>query len=237
MSIESEKSTVVEGVKRVIRSYVLRQGRLTEGQQRVLNERWCDYGLDLSMGSLDYAQLFGREAPVVLEIGYGNGASLAAMAQANTESDYIGVEVHRPGVGHLLINLEDNEISNVRTFCEDVNLVLAQCIPDRSLSRVQIYFPDPWPKKKHRKRRLVQPPFIQALIKKLKPGGVIHLATDWEDYAKQMLAVMQGEPQLENLADSGRYHVRPDYRPLTRFEQKGMRKGHGVWDLLFSVNV
>lgn len=222
-----------EHIKKAIKSYVLRQGRLTQGQKRVLQECWHDYGLSVDDGPLDYAALFRRSAPVVLEIGFGNGASLAEMANNFPEFDYIGVEVHRPGVGHLLIHLQNSESSNVRCFHEDVNLVLEQSIPDNSLSRVQIYFPDPWPKKKHHKRRLIQSNFIERLVQKLVSGGVVHLATDWEHYAKQMLDVLSGEKSLINLATENGFHARPSYRPQTKFEKKGLKKGHAVWDLLF----
>jgi len=222
-------------VQRVVRSYVLRQGRITEGQRRVLNERWEDYGLNVEDGWINYPATFQREVPVILEIGFGNGRSLAEMAASSPDEDFIGVEVHRPGVGHLMIHLERMDLTNVRCYCADVNAVLDQAIPDNSLSRAQIFFPDPWPKKRHHKRRLVQQDFIKKLITKIKVGGTIHLATDWEAYAIQMMTVLSGEPALLNSAGEGEFHPRTDYRPVTKFEEKGMQKGHGVWDLIFQV--
>lgn len=218
---------------KAIKSYVLRQGRLTDGQKRVLQDFWKDYGLHVQSGLLNYPAIFHREAPVVLEIGFGNGESLATMASDFPEHDYIGVEVHRPGVGHLIMHLQSRELINVRCYNEDVNLVLEQSIPKNSLSRVQIFFPDPWPKKRHHKRRLIQAKFIERLVQRLVSGGVLHLATDWENYADQMLGVLKNERALVNLAASHGYHPRPSYRPQTKFEKRGIEKGHGVWDLLF----
>lgn len=223
--------TMNDKTQSAVRSYVLRQGRLTKGQDRVLSDKWQEYGLDISEDVLDFQKIFGRNAPVVLEIGYGNGESLAQMAENNPEQDYIGIEVHRPGVGHLFLQLEEKALSNVRSFEGDAVTIINQCIPNDSLSRVQIFFPDPWHKKRHNKRRLVQASFISHLITKVKNEGVIHLATDWEPYAEQMLEVMSAETRLVNMADG--FHPRPDYRPLTKFERRGERKGHGVWDLLF----
>lgn len=223
---------------RPIRSFVRREGRLTKGQQRALDVLWEGFGVD-NLGVentdavLDLETLFGREAPKVLEIGFGNGVSLAQMAAAHPEFDYLGIEVHHPGVGALLLLLEEQGLNNVRVICYDAVEVLKKRIPDHSLDRVQLFFPDPWHKRRHHKRRILQADFVDLLGAKLKPGGIFYLATDWEDYAKQMLSVMNTAPDFHNLAIDKGYSPRPDTRPLTKFEQRGQRLGHGVWDLLF----
>lgn len=217
--------------RRTIRSFVLRTGRMTEGQTRALETNLPRFGLQLEDGMLDQQAVFGRIAPLTFEIGFGMGASLAAMAAAAPERDFIGVEVHRPGVGKLLALVQEQGLENLRVYCDDAVEVLARCIPDDSLDRVQIYFPDPWHKKKHHKRRLVQPEFVQRLRAKLRIGGVLHLATDWEHYAEHMLEVMQVAEGYRN--QHAGYAPRPDLRPLTKFELRGERLGHGVWDLLF----
>lgn len=219
--------------KRKIRSFVRREGRITKGQQRALDELFPRFGVDAAEGLLDLNQIFGRDAAKILEIGFGNGTSLASMASAAPEMDYLGIEVHRPGVGNLLLQIEAQQLTNVRVICDDAVEVLKHRIADHSLEGVHIFFPDPWHKKKHHKRRLVQPEFVNLLARKLKPGGVIHLATDWEDYAIHMMEVMTQAQGFKNLAGAGNYRERPDYRPLTKFEQRGHRLGHGVWDLLF----
>lgn len=219
---------------RRIRSFVLRAGRMTRGQEMAFEHYWPEAGLTLEQGLIDPVEVFGRRAPLVLEIGFGMGQSLATMAAAAPDTDFIGVEVHKPGVGRLLMTLGEQQLSNIRVYCDDAVEVLAKCMPDASLDRVQVYFPDPWHKKKHHKRRLIQPEFVQHLRRKLKPGGVLHLATDWENYAEHMLTVMSGAEGFRNLADAGGYSPRPDWRPLTKFEQRGQRLGHGVWDLLFT---
>lgn len=221
---------------RRIRSFVLRAGRMTRGQEVAFEHYWPEAGLTLEQGLIDPVAVFGRRAPLVFEIGFGMGQSLAAMAAAAPDTDFIGVEVHKPGVGRLLMTLGEQQLSNIRVYCDDAVEVLARCIPDASLDRVQVYFPDPWHKKKHHKRRLIQPEFVQHLRRKLKPGGVLHLATDWENYAEHMLAVMSVTEGFRNLADAGGYSPKPDWRPLTKFEQRGQRLGHGVWDLLFAKN-
>jgi tRNA (guanine-N7-)-methyltransferase len=218
---------------RAIRSFVKRSGRMTPGQQGAYDQHWPDKGLSLSAGMVDFEQLFGRRAPVVLEIGFGMGVSLVQMAQAAPANNFIGIEVHEPGVGKLLHGMEEQGVDNIRVYCDDAVDVLRQCIADASLSRVQIYFPDPWHKKKHNKRRLIQPGFIQQLLPKLEPGGIIHLATDWEDYAEQMMEVLMGSEQLVNTGEEYAFSARPDFRPITKFERRGERLGHGVWDLLF----
>ncbi len=213
-----------------------RQGRLTEGQSRALEQYWDDYGLTLADGRLDYAALFGNAYPVILEIGFGNGASLLQMAQHAPQKNFIGVEVHRPGVGKLINDAHQAGVNNVKVFCEDAIEVLAHNIADSSLDGVQLFFPDPWHKKKHNKRRIVQPEFAQTIRGKLKIGGYFHMATDWEPYAQQMLEVMSAAEGFTNQAGAGNYAPKPDYRPDTKFEKRGERLGHGVWDLVFIRN-
>jgi tRNA (guanine-N7-)-methyltransferase len=216
-----------------LRSFVLRQGRLTTGQRTALETQWPIYGIEFTGKPLDLSAEFGRQAPVTLEIGFGNGDSLAQMAKAASERDFFGIEVHRPGVGHLMHLVGESSLKNVRAMHHDAVEIINQMIPDGSINRIQIYFPDPWHKKRHNKRRIVQPEFVALLATKLEPGGVLHLATDWEDYAVQMLEVMSAAPDYKNQAPEGGYAERPDYRPLTKFENRGLKLGHGVWDLLF----
>ncbi|WP_126452345.1 tRNA (guanosine(46)-N7)-methyltransferase TrmB [Sulfuriflexus mobilis] len=218
---------------RRIRSFVRREGRLTPGQQRALDELWPRFGIEHNETPLDLDAIFGRVAPRVLEIGFGNGASLLKMAQDNPGTDYLGIEVHRPGVGNLLLNIEREGVTNIRVMSEDAVDILKQQIPDASLDRVQLFFPDPWHKKKHHKRRIVQPDFVQLLYKKLKPGGRFHMATDWQHYAEHMLEVMTAAEGFKNISATNDYVERPGSRPLTKFEQRGHRLGHGVWDLIF----
>jgi len=218
---------------RAIRSFVLRQGRLTRGQQRAFEQYWPQLGIDYRAQPLDLQALFGNAHPVYLEIGFGNGESLAAMARDNPHNNYIGIEVHGPGVGHLLMKLEEYDCSNVRVCRHDAVEVLRDMIPDRALAGVFLFFPDPWHKKRHHKRRIVQAEFLDLLAKKIRPGGVFHAATDWEDYAKHMLATLNASPDFHNTSSGGEFVPRPDYRPLTKFEQRGLRLGHGVWDLIF----
>ncbi|TDG15686.1 tRNA (guanosine(46)-N7)-methyltransferase TrmB [Seongchinamella unica] len=218
---------------RRIRSYVLRTGRMTPGQERAFKENWVRWGLEHSDGALDFDARFGRPGPRVLEIGFGMGQSLVAMAAAAPEKNFVGIEVHKPGVGRLLHSMADDGVDNIRVYCHDAVEVLQDCIADASLDTVQIFFPDPWHKKRHHKRRLIQPEFVALLTRKLKPGGVIHLATDWENYAEQMMEVLSAAGGLSNQAGPGEYAPRPDDRPLTKFEARGERLGHGVWDLLF----
>lgn len=218
---------------RTVKSFVLRAGRMTEGQQKAMEAVWPEMGLELQQGMLDLNEVFGREAPVVLEIGFGMGDSLVEMAKDQPEKNYIGIEVHRPGVGRLLSNAEKSELSNIRVFCDDAIEVLAQCIPDGSLSCIQLFFPDPWHKKRHHKRRIVQPEFAQTLRKKLKVGGVFHMATDWENYAEHMMEVMSEADGYQNVAGDGQYSPQPEWRPVTKFQKRGERLGHGVWDLMF----
>jgi tRNA (guanine-N7-)-methyltransferase len=217
---------------RTIRSFVRREGRMTRAQAQALERLWPRYGLEAGK-RLDLDVCFGRHAPRTLEIGFGNGESLACMAAEDPAMDFLGIEVHRPGIGHLLLELERRELGNVRVIGADAVEVLRHCLPDAAFDRVLLFFPDPWPKKRHHKRRIVQPGFVELLGRTLQPGGVLHLATDWELYAQHMLEVMAGAASFRNRAGDGNCSPRPDYRSLTRFEQRGLRLGHGVWDLLF----
>lgn len=218
---------------RPIRSFVLRQGRVTESQQRALAQYWKDYGLSIADGPLQPETQFARLAPLVLEIGFGNGRSLLEMMEQEPDKDFIGIEVHRPGVGSLINGAQQSNLHNLKVYSEDGIEVLKQVIPDQSLSRVQLFFPDPWHKKKHHKRRIVQPSLATLLRQKLKPGGIFHMATDWQNYAEHMREVMDAAPGYVNLAGPKGYVPRPEHRPLTKFEQRGHRLGHGVWDLMY----
>lgn len=219
---------------RQVKSFVRRAGRMTTGQQRGWDEGFPLWGLKLENQTEGFVNAFEREAPIVLEIGYGMGLSLITMASQERDKNFVGIEVHRPGVGSLLNEAKIANITNIRTYCDDAIEVLKQCVPDGSLARVQIYFPDPWHKKRHHKRRLIQDEFVQLLRSKLAIGGTIHMATDWEHYAEQMLEVMDAAEGFKNTVAEGGYAPRPDFRPLTKFEKRGQRLGHGVWDLLFN---
>ncbi len=219
--------------RRRVRSYVLRAGRMTTAQRRAYAQGWQRWGLEHADGALDFDAVFDRGGPCVLEIGFGMGQSLAEMARANPTSNFVGVEVHKPGVGRLLHAIAEHEVDNIRIYCHDAVDILRDCITDTSLDTVQVFFPDPWHKKRHNKRRLIQPPLVALLTSKLKIGGRLHLATDWEDYAQQMMAVLTAADGLVNLQGSGQFAPRPEHRPLTKFEQRGERLGHGVWDLVF----
>ncbi len=216
---------------RRVRSFVLRGGRLTAAQQRALDTLWPRYGVPWQPAPLDLPALFGRRAPVTLEIGFGNGESLAEQAAAAPQRDFLGIEVHRPGVGHLLQCIERRGLANLRIICHDAVEVLAHMLAPASLDTVQLFFPDPWPKKRHHKRRIVQPDFVALVAERLRPGGLFHLATDWPPYAEHMLAVLSAEPRLTNLHPG--FAPRSPQRPLTKFEQRGLRLGHPVFDLLF----
>lgn len=216
---------------RSIRSFVLRQGRVSNAQARYLETGLPRWGIPYRAALLDFDATYGRRAPRILEIGCGMGETTAVIAAAHPENDYLGIEVHSPGVGSLLKEIDTRELANLRVIQHDAVEVVRDMIPRDSLAGIHIYFPDPWPKKRHHKRRLVQGPFVAELAARLMPGGYLHCATDWEEYAQQMLEVLGAEPLLQNTA--GGFAPRPDYRPLTKFEQRGQRLGHGVWDVIF----
>lgn len=221
---------MVENPRR-IRSFVLRQGRVSTAQQRAFDELLPKYGIAYKAAALDLEQVFGRKAPKILEIGFGMGETTAAIAAAHPENDYLGIEVHTPGVGSLLNQIEHLQLSNLRLIQHDAVEVLTHMITPESLDGIHVFFPDPWPKKRHHKRRLLQVEFVALLASRLKPGAYLHSATDWQEYAEHIFSVFGAEPQLVNtVAD---YAPRPDYRPLTKFEQRGLKLGHGVWDLVF----
>jgi tRNA (guanine-N7-)-methyltransferase len=224
-------SEVEDLSKRHIRSYVLRQGRVSVAQQRAIDTLLPRFGIPYAARPLNLALTFRRTAPVILEIGFGMGDSTATIAQAHPENDYLALEVHTPGVGNLLKLIDAQQLENIRIIQHDAVEVLRDMIADSTLAGVHIFFPDPWHKARHNKRRLIQSPFIAQLVKKLKPGGYIHVATDWQDYAEQVLNVLNAEPLLKNTAQG--YAPRPDYRPLTKFENRGILLGHGVWDLIY----
>ena len=217
---------------RKIRSFVLRAGRMGSGQSRALQALGPRFVLPFRSQPLDFAALFSRTAPVVLEIGFGMGDATAAIAQRLPETDFLGVEVHPPGVGALLRLIGEHDLANLRIVQHDAVEVLQFMLPPDSLAGIHIFFPDPWHKKRHHKRRLVQPPFVALLAQRLAPGGYLHCATDWEPYAQRMLESLSAEPLLANTAEG--FAPRPDYRPLTKFEARGLKLGHGVWDLVFT---
>lgn len=221
--------------RRPIRSYVIRGGRLTSGQARALERLWPKYGIETQTADrpLDMPTLFGREAPVVVEIGFGNGETTWRAAQAYPEQNFIGVEVHPPGVGRLLMALDEHGLENVRIAREDAVEFMREFIAPASLAGVRIYFPDPWPKKRHHKRRIIQPPFVDRLAACMAPGAVLHLATDWAPYAEHMTDVVRQNKAFRNLAESGAYGSRPEWRPETRYERRGRKLGHRVYDLLY----
>ncbi len=218
---------------RRIKSFVVRSTRMTVGQQRGWDTYWDAMGVEPCETILDFQQLFGNQNPLVFEIGFGMGASLFEMAQAHPEHNFIGVEVHRPGVGAILASAGDAGLTNLRVLCCDANLVIDKMLTDNALSRVQLYFPDPWHKTRHHKRRLVQPDFVQRIRKKLAKGGLFHMATDWQPYAQHMLAIMNAQEGYQNQSSDGSYVDKPDYRPQTKFERRGLKLGHGVWDLVY----
>ncbi|OOE76443.1 tRNA (guanosine(46)-N7)-methyltransferase TrmB [Salinivibrio sp. PR6] len=233
---EVTKTELTEDGKviRKVRSFVRREGRLTKGQEQALNESWPTMGIDFEATELDWQQVFGNDNPVVLEIGFGMGASLVEMAKNAPEKNFVGIEVHTPGVGACLMAAREAGVSNLRVMCHDAVEVFEQMLPKDSLDTVQLFFPDPWHKKRHHKRRIVQLPFAEMVRDKLKVGGVFHMATDWENYAEHMIDVMEAAPHYQNVAQDGLYVPRPDDRPLTKFEQRGQRLGHGVWDIKYT---
>lgn len=218
---------------RRIRSFVRRQGRLTQRQEQALEQLWPIMGVDFTPEPINFSELFGRDAPVVLEIGFGMGTSLVAMAKENPEKNFFGIEVHAPGVGACLSDAQEENVTNLRVMCHDAIEVLDLMIPAESLAMVQLFFPDPWHKARHNKRRIVQTEFAQKIKSKLALGGVFHMATDWQPYAEHMLDVMSNTEGYQNLSAEGDYVPRPSSRPVTKFEKRGQRLGHGVWDLMF----
>lgn len=221
----------MEPSRQTIRSYVLRQGRVSNAQRRAHDTLLPRYGIVFSEQPLDLHAVFGREAPRILEIGCGMGETTTAIAAAHPQCDYLGIEVHTPGVGSLLKQIDAAGLTNVRVIQHDAVAVLERMIAPASLDGLHIFFPDPWPKKRHHKRRLIQPAFVTLAASRLKPGGYFHAATDWQEYAAQMLAVLGAEPALENTAAA--YAGRPAYRPQTKFETRGLKLGHGVRDVIF----
>jgi len=219
--------------RRRIRSFVRRQGRMTEPQRQMLQQLWGRYGVDEGPGLLDLDRLFGRRAARIVEIGFGMGGSLAQMAQQQPQCDYLGIEVHRPGIASLFRLLDQAAITNVRVISADAVEVLENRLPAASLDGIYLFFPDPWPKKRHHKRRIVQPDFMDLVASRLRPGAVFHMATDWEDYALQAMAVISACSGLRNCFGPSRFAPRLPERPLTKFERRGQRLGHGVWDLQF----
>jgi tRNA (guanine-N7-)-methyltransferase len=216
---------------RPIRSYVLRQGRVSDAQARAYRDALPRYGIAFADRVLDLDQTFGRVAPKMIEIGFGMGETTARIAAAHPETDFLGIEVHTPGVGSLLKQIVERGLTNVRLIQHDAVEVLRAMIAPDALDGIHIFFPDPWPKKRHHKRRLVAPDFVALLANRLKPDGYLHLATDWQEYAEHMLAVLRAEPQLQGTAEG--YVPRPAYRPQTKFETRGLKLGHGVWDIVF----
>ncbi|MES9903219.1 MAG: tRNA (guanosine(46)-N7)-methyltransferase TrmB [Sedimenticola sp.] len=219
---------------RAIKSYVLRTGRMTPGQERAFGRLWPQFGVDFNGQPLAFEQLFGNSNPVFIEIGFGNGESLAQMAAAAPENNYLGIEVHRPGVGHLLLKIEEFELKNLRVIQHDAVEVLTQGVAGAALAGLFLFFPDPWHKKRHHKRRILKPGFVSLLKQVIQPGGFFHAATDWQPYAEQMMEVMSAaEDVFENSAGRGAFTPRPGHRLVTKFEQRGHRLGHGIWDLIF----
>ncbi len=230
-----ERPLTTEGrPRRPIRSFVRREGRITPGQAHALAEHWSEFGLKPGGRPIDWAEVFGRRAPVACEIGFGDGRALLEMARNEPERDFLGVEVYRPGVGALLARLKESGLSNVRVAMMDAVELLRDGVPPESLNRLMIFFPDPWPKRRHHKRRLIQRPFVELAATRLRRGGRLHCATDWQDYAGQMMEVLSSCPLLENAAGPRRFADLPAYRPRTKYEQRGEGLGHRTWDLVFA---
>lgn len=221
-------------MRRTIKSFVIRAGRVTNRQHHALEHFLCNYELSLANAPWHLPTVFGREAETVVEIGFGMGGSLLTMAEQRPELNFIGIEVHKAGIGSLVADLHERGINNVRIIAHDAVEVFEQHIADNSLLGVQIFFPDPWPKKRHHKRRLIQPDFVDLLVKRIKVGGFLHCATDWQEYAEHMSSVLTANPALVNSQAEGEFSPRPATRPLTKFEQRGNRLGHGVWDLIYT---
>ncbi|SEQ04325.1 MULTISPECIES: tRNA (guanosine(46)-N7)-methyltransferase TrmB [Basfia] len=235
-TVETAEFTEDGRYKRKVRSFVLRTGRLSEFQRNMMNDNWADFGLEHQNNYFDFAEIYGNTNPVILEIGFGMGKSLVEMAEQNPERNYLGIEVHTPGVGACIAYAVEKQVKNLRVICHDATEILQDCIADDSLGGLQLFFPDPWHKSKHHKRRIVQPNFVDNVMQKLQQSGFIHMATDWENYAEQMLDVLSQSKALTNTSKTNDFIPRPDFRPLTKFEQRGHRLGHGVWDLYFVKN-
>lgn len=222
-----------QGEHRRIRSFVLRQGRLTTAQENALDNHWQHYGIDFSESFLNFKSLFNNENAIIVEIGFGNGESLLQQAIKQPHYNFIGIEVHGPGVGHLIHNANTQDVRNIKVIRHDAVEVLGQQIPDNSIEQLQLFFPDPWHKKRHNKRRIINPDFIQLAQQKLKTGGLFHMATDWQPYAEQMLEQMDNAEGFENTAGLGNFSENQGARCETKFERRGIRLGHGVWDLIY----
>lgn len=218
---------------REVKSYVKREGRLTNAQANAIETHWQSLGIDYQKDVVNFSEVFGNSNPVVLEIGFGMGHSLVETAKQNPDKNYVGIEVHTPGVGACLASAVEEKLTNLRVFEHDAVEVLRDCVADNTLSKLQLFFPDPWHKKRHHKRRIVQPAFVESIRKKLAIGGVFHMATDWENYAEHMLEVMNAAESFVNQSQTNDFVPRPESRPVTKFEKRGERLGHGVWDLMF----
>jgi tRNA (guanine-N7-)-methyltransferase len=228
---DGKKALFYDPTEHRIRSFVTRAGRLSTAQGRAIEELGPQFLIPYAKTPLDIAHTFGRSAPTIFEIGFGMGETTAKIAEGMPEKNFIGVEVHTPGVGSLLKQIGERDLTNLRLIQHDAFEVLTHMIAPQSLAGVHVFFPDPWHKARHNKRRLIQPPLVQLLSSRIVPGGYLHCATDWQEYAEQMLEVLNAEPTLKNTADG--YAPRPDYRPVTKFENRGLKLGHGVWDLVF----
>ncbi len=220
--------------QRRIRSFVIRAGRTTPAQDRAISTLWPAFGINLSATALDLQAIFGRTAPLCLEIGFGAGEVIGSLAKDNPHIDYLGIEVHNSGIGRLLLHAQAAALKNLRIICDDAADVLRDHVHDESFDEVLVFFPDPWHKKRHHKRRLIDAQFVATVAARLRRGGILRLATDWQDYAEQMLAVCNADPALKSLSPDFTYVARPDFRPATRFERRGQRLGHGVWDLAYT---
>lgn len=216
-----------------IRSYVRREGRITKAQSRALVELWPEYGIDPVEDMLDFKQIYGRDVPNIVEIGFGDGSALVAMAADNPQCNFLGIEVYRPGVGSLLLKLKQHGILNVRVMMDNAAMIMQESIGKDCLSKILIFFPDPWPKKRHNKRRLLQRSFLSTMVERLSQGGYLHIATDWEDYASSIMSLLEHEPRLCNISSSNQFVERPLYRPQTKYELRGTSQGHRVWDVMF----
>lgn len=222
-----------ENIQREIKSYVLRQGKITPGQKNALERLFPLYGIEYQNSLVNLSSLFARENKKVIEIGFGMGHATWQIAKNNPDTDYLGIEVHLPGVGALLMQIEEHAVNNLRIIRHDAVEVIKNMIPDNSIHGFHIFFPDPWHKKRHHKRRIIQEQFVELLSQKLEVGGYVHLATDWEDYALWMLKTLEQQKSLVNTSPTKNYTTRPDYRPLTKFENRGINLGHGVWDIIY----